>query len=404
MKKVQIGFSLLIGLLCINAASLCRAGSAARPVTPDAAPEAVELLNFIYRISGQHTLSGQHNLPADKDRQTVAAAKAWGKTPAIFGKDWGFADKSSKDSAFVRNDVVEEIIEQYKNGSLVVMCWHEVPPTADEPVAFRPRGGRGATTNVAKTNAATTGLKTVQGHLTEAQYKDLLTPGTKLHQHWCDQVDAIVPYLKQLQDAHVPLLWRPFHEMNGQWFWWGGRPKTFSEPDAYQMKGGERMGLMNSGDYSTAALYKMMFDRLVNHHKIKNLIWVWNVDRPEGTTLQFNECWPGPEYVDVVSFDCYRVFKQSYYNDLLKLANGKPVALAEIGGSISLDVLKAQPKWAWWMEWAGMSLKGDAADRLAAIVKDTSSWSLSDPEYRKAIAPIRAASGLPAEPPAPPAP
>jgi hypothetical protein len=108
--------------------------------------------------------------------------------------------------------------------------------------------------------------------------------------------------------------------------------------------------------------------------------------------------------VDVVSFDCYRVFKQSYYNDLLKLANGKPVALAEIGGSISLDVLKAQPKWAWWMEWAGMSLKGDAADRLAAIVKDTSSWSLSDPEYRKAIAPIRAASGLPAEPPAPPAP
>ena len=394
MKRAPIGFSLLMGLLCINASSLGGAGDAARPVTPDAAPEAVELLNFIYRISGRHTLSGQHNSPADKDRQTVQASRAWGKTPAIFGKDWGFAKPGDSDSAFVRNDTVEVIKEHYKNGSLVVMCWHEVPPTADEPVAFRGRRGGGPVTN----------LNTVQGHLTEAQYKDLLTPGTALHRHWCDQVDAIVPYLKQLQEAHVPLLWRPFHEMNGQWFWWGGRGKKFTAPGIYKMKAAERMSLMAAGDYSTAALYKMMFDRLVNHHKIKNLIWVWNVDRPEGTTLKFKQCWPGPQYVDVLSLDCYRTFKQSYYDDLLKLANGKPVALAEVGDSLSLDVLKAQPRWAWWMEWAGMGVRGDATNRLAAIVNDPRSWSLSDPDYRKAIAPIRAASGLPAGPPAPPAP
>ncbi len=93
MKRTQIGCGLLIGFLCSNAPCLGGAGDAARPVTPDAAPEAVELLNFIYRISGQHTLSGQHNFPADKDRETVEAARAWGKTPAIFGKDWGFANK-----------------------------------------------------------------------------------------------------------------------------------------------------------------------------------------------------------------------------------------------------------------------------------------------------------------------
>ena len=313
--KSGIKISLLIGSTCVFAGTLCRAGNPAPPVTPDAAPEAVELLHFIYRISGQHILTGQHNYAGDNDKETVAASKAWGKVPAIFGKDWGYAKKGDSSSAFVRQDTVDEIKEHYKNGSLIVMCWHEVPPTADEPVAFSTRRSGGST-------YSSPNLNTVQGHLTEAQYKDLLTPGTTLHQHWCDQVDAIVPYLKQLQDAHVPVLWRPFHEMNGQWFWWGGRPKTLFEPDAYQMKGGERMGLMNSGDYSTAALYKMMFDRLVNHHKLKNLIWVWNVDRPEGTTLPFNECWPGPEYVDVVSFDCYRVFKQSYYDDLLKLDSG----------------------------------------------------------------------------------
>ena len=371
MRKSQIGCPLLVGLLCFNLSSLHGAEGAAQPVTPGASPEAVELLKFIYRISGKQTLSGQHNFPADKDKHTLDAARAWGKTPAIFGKDWGFAKEGDKDSAFVRNDIVEQLKEQYKQGSLVVMCWHEAPPTADEPVTFQGRRDSGS--------EAVTNLNTVQGRLTEAQYKDLLTPGTALHEHWCAQVDAIVPYLKALQDAHVPLLWRPFHEMNGAWFWWGGR----------------------RGEYGTAALYKMMFDRLVHYHQIKNLIWVWNVDRPEGTSLKFEECWPGPEYVDVLTLDCYGEFKQSYYDDLLKLANGKPIALGEVGGNLNLEALQAQPKWAWWMEWAGSAVRGDATNRLAAIVKDPRTWSLSDPDYRKAIAPIRAASGLTAEPPAP---
>jgi mannan endo-1,4-beta-mannosidase len=372
MKKMRVSLGVLLILLCLNACSIFREGKAVQPVTPDATPEAVALLNFIYGISGNHTLSGQHNYPATDAQQTEAAARAWGKTPAIFGKDWGFADKTSKDSAFVRNATVNELEQQYQNGSLIVLCWHEVPPTADEPVTFRPRRGAAPATN----------LDTIQGHLTENQYKDLLTPGTALHKHWCDQVDAIVPYLKKLQDAHVPVLWRPFHEMNGQWFWWGGR----------------------KGPYGTAALYRMMFDRLVNHHKLKNLIWVWNVDRPEGTSLTFEDCWPGSQYVDILSLDCYQVFKQSYYDDMLKLANGKPIALAEVGGNLTLDVLKAQPKWAWWMVWAGMGVRGEATNRYTAIVHDPHSWSLSDPDYRKAIEPIRAASRLNGEAPAPPAP
>ena len=366
---MRIGRSVLLGLLWINAASLRGAEGAAGPVTPEASPEAVALLRFI------DSISGQHNYPAAKDTNTVEASRVWGKTPAIFGKDWGFAKEGDQDSAYVRKEIVEELKEQYQKGALVVMCWHEAPPTADEPVTFRgPRGGdsRGAATN----------LNTVQGRLTEAQYKDLLTPGTELHQRWCAQVDAIVPYLKKLEEARVPLLWRPFHEMNGTWFWWGGR----------------------RGEYGTAALYKMMFDWLVKHHKIKNLIWVWNVDRPEGTSLKFEDCWPGPEYVDILTLDCYREFKQSYYDDLLKLANGKPIALGEVGGNLSLETLRAQPRWTWWMEWAGSGVRGEATNRLAAVVKDPRSWSLSDAEYRKAIAPIRTASGLPAEPPAPPPP
>jgi hypothetical protein len=190
-------------LCCIGVSSLFGGESPVQPVTPDASPEAVELLNFFYRISGTQTLSGQHNYPGDKDRQTVAASKTWGKTPAIFGKDWGFA----------------------KEG-----------------------------------------------------------------------------------------------------------------------------------------------------------------------------------YKDILSLDCYREFQQSHYEALLKLANGKPIALAEVGNNLSLATLEAQPKWVWWMKWAGIGSRGDTTNRLAAIVQSPRSWSLNDPDYRKAIAPIRVASGLSAEPPAPPAP
>jgi mannan endo-1,4-beta-mannosidase len=37
-------------------------------------------------------------------------------------------------------------------------------------------------------------------------------------------MDTVIPYLRQLQEAHVPVLWRPYHEMNGAWFWWGNHP------------------------------------------------------------------------------------------------------------------------------------------------------------------------------------
>lgn len=202
-----------------------------------------------------------------------------------------------------------------------------------------------------------------------------------MHKRWCAQVDAIVPNLKKLEAARVPLLWRPFHEMNGAWFWWGGR----------------------RGEYGTAAMYRMMFDRLVNYHQIKNLIWIWSVDRPEGTSLKFEECWPGAAYVDILSLDCCQELKQSYYEELLKLADGKPIGLAELGSPPSLEVLERQPRWTWWMTWAGMGggRRAGATNTVATLVNDPCSWSLSDPDYRRAIAPVRIASGLPAALPAP---
>jgi len=362
-------------------AAVCGAGissgseGAAKPVTPNAAPEAVELLKLIYSLSGKHTMTGQHNFPNTKDKYTQRAAQSWGKIPAVYGQDMGFAKEGDQDSYLARPDIVAECKRQYGMGSIVTICWHAVPPTADEPVTFRPRGGTPAPEKLAS----------VQGKLTDEQFKDVLTPGTELYKHWCAQVDAVAGFLKQLQEARVPVLWRPYHEMNGDWFWWGGR----------------------RGEYCTARLYRQIFERYVNYHKLTNLVWVWSVDRPEREDRTFADYYPGAEYFDIASLDVYGEFKQSYYDDLLKVAAGKPLALAEVGRAPAIEVLAKQPGWTWWMTWAGMGggrRGAEGPNPIQALVNDPRSWSLSDPDYVKAITPLRQASGLPPVPPAPPTP
>ena len=372
MNFKQMAVGLLLSLVC-GACSTVKSGksnSDPAPVTPNASPEARALLKFIYSLSGQHTLTGQHNFPNTKDVSTLAATRAYGKVPAIFGQDFGFAAPGDKDAVAARPDIITEIERQHAKGSIITLCWHAVPPTADEPVTFRPRRGDGATNN---------SLASVQGRLTDQQWNEVITPGTELYKHWCAQVDVIAGFLKQLQAAHIPVLWRPYHEMNGDWFWWGGR----------------------LGENGTKVLYRQLFDRFVNYHKLDNLIWIWSVDRPARADRQFVDYNPGTNYFDIAALDVYGSdFKQSYYDDLLVQAAGKPVTLAEVGPPPTLAVLAQQPRWTWWMSWAGNVRKSDA---VQALFDDPRSYNLSDPEFIKAFAPTRAAYGLsPLNPTVPP--
>ena len=372
MKFKQMAIGLLLCLVC-GACSTVKSGTpdlAPALVTPQASPEAKALLKYIYSLSGQHTMTGQHNFPNTKDASTLAATSAYGKVPAIFGQDFGFAAPGDKDAVAARPDIIAEIERQHAKGSIITLCWHAVPPTADEPVTFRPRRGDGATNN---------NLASVQGRLTDQQWNEVITPGTELYKHWCAQVDVIAGFLKQLQAAHIPVLWRPYHEMNGDWFWWGGR----------------------LGENGTKVIYRQLFDRLVNYHKLNNLIWIWSVDRPARADRQFVDYNPGTNYFDIAALDVYGSdFKQSYYDDLLAQAAGKPITLAEVGPPPTLAVLAQQPRWTWWMSWAGNVRRSDA---VQALFDDSRSYSLSDPEFIKAFAPTRAAYGLsPLNPVVPP--
>ncbi|MBP7506696.1 MAG: hypothetical protein KA807_02640 [Prolixibacteraceae bacterium] len=315
---------------------------------PNLSAEAKALLKLYYNISGKYTLTGQHNYPNSKDRNTRTARDFYGKTPVIWGSDFGFAKEGDKDAYTSRPEIVKEAIRQHHKGSIIHLCWHAVPPTADEPVVFR-----------SYDNKKTGRLNSVQGRLTEEQYKDLLTPGTDIYNNWAKQVDTIAFYLKQLQEARVPVMWRPYHEMNGNWFWWGER----------------------IGKYSTKDIYIQLYDRLVNYHKLNNLIWVWNVDRPFGPIRNFSNYYPGDKYLDILSLDVYGSdFQQQFYDSLVSLSKGKPVLLGEVGQPPLPGILDKQPLWTSWTIWADMA-KDVNDDHLSMIRNDARILSKEDTAF-----------------------
>ena len=280
------------------------------PANPRATAEAGELLELVYRISGRRVLSGQHNTPRELSLYSDQAEQMTGEYPAIWGQDFGFARSGDMDGVNYRQDVIEEAKKQHAAGSIVTLMWHAARPTEEEPVTF---------------------LGSVcDGILPESDWQDLRTVGTQIHARWLRQVDVIAGLLAQLQILSIPVLWRPYHEMNGSWFWWGGR----------------------KGDTGSAALYRQLYDRLVNVHHLDNLVWVWNANAPRIDTMVYDGVYPGHDVVDILAADVYENdFRQSHHDDLVSLAEGRPVALGEVGRLPTAEILDAQPQWAWFMTW-----------------------------------------------------
>ncbi len=295
---------------CLLFCLLAVATDAAPPVTPDASPGAEKLLSFLYEISGEHTLSGQHNVPLVGSTRLASVQKHFGGVyPAVFGQDFGFSPPGTWDGINFRQAIVDEAIRRHSEGFIITLMWHAVLPTEDEPVEFH---------------------ESIQGELSEQAWAALVTPGTHLHERWKSQVDVIAFFLKQLRDADVPVLWRPYHEMNGGWFWWG-------------QKGG-------TNGYTK--LWRMLFERLVEFHGLNNLIWVWNANEVKPGVHPYATYYPGNDVVDVLATDVYSEgFNEENYAELLALAGDRPIGLGEVGELPSLEILEAQPRWTWFMLW-----------------------------------------------------
>jgi mannan endo-1,4-beta-mannosidase len=275
-----------------------------QPINPNATPESKELLKYLYSITGEQTLSGQHNYPHELTRSTDSIVAMTGKTPVVWG-----TDISSMDDA-----LLEEAKRQYRNGSIITLMYHQVKPFHHDSMGFS---------------------RSVKGMVTDEQWEQIVTPGTEYHNMWLEKIDQRAVFLKKFSDAGIPVLWRPYHEMNGMWFWYGNR----------------------QGENGIQKLWKIMYDRYTNQHQLNNLIWVWNANAPrdwkDDEAYAYELFYPGNEYVDVLAADIYKAdYKQSHHDQLVELGKGKVIALGEVGALPAPEILDQQPKWTWFMCWA----------------------------------------------------
>jgi mannan endo-1,4-beta-mannosidase len=294
------------------------------PVNKNASPEAKKLLQYLYSINGKYILSGEHNYNESMNRFNDSVKAITGKYPAVWGTD--FIWNGTKDNG---QAIVDEAIRKHKEGYIITLMWHEGRPTDNPPYGWK---------------------ESIQGKLTDAEWKELITTGTSLNNRWLAQIDTLAGYLQQLQQANVPVLWRPYHEMNGVWFWWGNKP----------------------GKDGIQKLWRMMYDRYVNHFHLNNLIWVWGAngprDIPGDEAFAYKDFYPGANYVDILGTDVYHNdYEQKDYNELLDLARGKLIALTECGELPNSIILVAQPKWSWFLVWTSWLWTDNTPERVKEV-------------------------------------
>ena len=156
----------------------------------------------------------------------------------------------------------------------------------------------------------------------------ILIQGTPERDAFFRDMDVMAGYLKPFLEEDIPILWRPFHESDGDWFWWGAK-----------------------GPEVARELYKLMHDHYTKVHHLDNLLWVWNCRLREG--------YPGDEYVDVISVDVYldkyksTDYKEEYEALIRQTTDKKVAALAEVGYIPDIGMLaESKVPWAYYMAWS----------------------------------------------------
>lgn len=304
----------------------------ANPVTPNATESAVKLYSFLRENFGKKTISGimtgdMGSYAKDADFKTHDDVKdiyqRSGKYPALVGLDFLFASGPNAGSSW-NKEYTEKAVSLaknlWKNGGIPAFTWHWKDPL-DKSDAFyiKSAAGDGEYTDFDFKTAFKSG--TTEWDTQSAAYKGIIA-----------DVDHIADYFLELQEAGVAAIFRPLHEAGGLWFWWS----------------------INSGK-EFAALYRLVFDRMVKDKGVRNLIWVYNP-----ITKAVTDWDPGAEYYDVIAVDIYNngfdYSSNSGDFEMFKKASAakKMIALSENGPIPDVNNMHTdEAVWSWWMPWYG---------------------------------------------------
>lgn len=303
-----------------KAFDLCNA-----PVTANATPAAKKLYNFLVNNFGKKTISGV--MTGNMDAYTMGDAtqhedvqavyKAGGKYPALIGADLMNATGANKDEGWFQQ-YTEKAIDiaktTWKKGGIPAFTWHWRP--GDE-VEFYVKGAHETYTEFDFTEAFIKGTTTWD--TLSAAYKALV-----------GDIDHVSEIFLGLQTEGVAAIFRPLHESGGNWFWWSTHTgKQF------------------------AALYQLLYERMVFKNGVNNLIWDFNPQ--DASKISWT---PGETYYDVLSVDIYNKANDHQSNSaaFIDFANkggtNKLISLSENGPIPDVDKMYDEgAAWSWWMPW-----------------------------------------------------
>lgn len=265
-KKLIIGAILLLSpwLKCL--------GQLLQPADRQATIETRRLYEGMQRLSRGVVLFGHHDDTAygvgwrlEPGRSDIKSVT--GDYPAVYGWELaGIEHDSINDINHIPFRYQAQLVsEAYRRGGINTFCWHMANPV----------NGKTA------------------WDTTQRTVKDIL-PGGSHHEKYKLCLDRAAKYLHSLKGDEgeaIPVLFRPFHELTGNWFWWGRNTCT---PDEFK------------------ALWQFTITYLRQTKKLHNLLVVYAAADFD-SEAEFMERYPGDGYVDMIGFDNYCKNNISYF-------------------------------------------------------------------------------------------
>jgi len=309
------------------------------------------LFNNLRSISASKVLFGHQETTAygigwvnEGGNNKSDVKKVCGDFPAIYGWDIGDIGQGKNLDGVPFNQIKVLIKDAYDRGGVNTISFHQ-----DNPVS----GGHAWDTTRAVPH---------------------LLPGGPNHKDYTERLNLVAEFLKDLKaddGSFIPVIFRPYHEHNGDWFWWGKGP---------------------SDEEDFIALWQFTVNYLKNKKNVHNLLYAFSPDRSRikdaANPGEYLYGYPGDDYVDIIGVDNYfdvgshwnkKPLKEqsvSFINSLevvVKLAEqrGKIAALTETG----LDKLHID---GWWSD---VILAGINANETTRRIAYLSVWRNANTEH-----------------------
>lgn len=284
------------------------------------------VMRYLSDISGERIITGQHTQTMAQE-ELHYIEQVTGKQPALLGFEL-LSYSPNINYADTDEACMKEVAENYgtlkrawkwaSQKGLITFTWHW----------FSPLGGRS---------------KSFFSNNTDFDAEKAAAEGTPEHRALLSDMDMMAGLLRPFCEKQIPILWRPFHEGDGDWFWWGA-------------KGAEPL----------KRLWRMMYHRYTDVHKLNNLIWVWNSPVPE--------CYPGDDVVDIISRDMYppaheHTGQSRMYCQLIGITQQPKIALIGETGTLPSAKAIAEERigWASYMTWSREFCIGEDYTTNAAL-------------------------------------